>query len=194
MRHILLALALVLAPSLARAECGELRDFIKQETAGPDKYVDTFSFRHDHRADSVLMLVKTTTEKGRLPQRWLFLHRDDPKSAAYCLVSRGVTFGQHEDMSENASGESFGPPGSGLPRCARDSQEFTAQEQLRYWANRELGPSSILYTASPDGPGFQFLITDDQDWIIVEDDRDQSCLYDRGPDLMLRFNTTLINP
>ncbi len=194
MRHLWLALAFVFAPTLARAECGALRDFIKQETAGPEKYVDTFSFRHDHRADSVLMLVKTTTERGRLPQRWLFLHRDDPTSAAYCLVSRGVAFGQHEDMPENASGENFGPPGSGLPRCARDSREFTAQEQLRFWANRELGSSSILYTASPDGPGFQFLIADNQDWIIVEDDRDQSCLYDRGPDVMLRFNTTLINP
>jgi hypothetical protein len=186
MRKLILALALIVAPSLARAECLELRDFIKQETAGPDKYVDTFSFRRERRADSVLML--------RLPQRWLFLHRDDPTSAAYCVVSRGVTFGQHQDMPENASAENFGPPGSGLPRCATGSQEFTAQEQLRYWANRELGSSSILYTASPDGPGFQILITDDQDWIIIEDDKTQSCFYDRGTDMMLRFNTTLIQP
>jgi len=192
MRQLLFAL--LLAPSLAHAACMDLRDFVKQETAGPDKYVDTFAFRKNHRADSVLMLVKHTTERGHLPQRWLFLHRDDPKSTAYCLVSRGVTFGQHEDMPENASGENFGPPGSGLPRCAENSPQFTAEEQLRYWANRELGSSSILYTASPDGPGFQFLFTDDQDWIIIEDEKSQSCFYDRGPDLMLRFNMTLITP
>jgi hypothetical protein len=194
MRCLLLAFALAFAPTLAHAECMELHDFIKQETAGPDKYVDTFSFRRDHRADNVLMLVKNTTERGRLPDRWLFLHRNDPRSAAYCVVSRGVTFGQHRDMPENSSGDNFGAPGSGLPRCSTGGKEFTAQEQLRYWANRELGSSSILYTASPDGPGFQFLISDDQDWIIIEDDHDQSCFYDRGTDLMLRFNTTLIRP
>ena len=194
MRHILFAALFACLPAAARAECRELRDFIKQETAGPDKYVDTLGFRHDHHTDSILMLVKTTVEKGRLPQRWLFLHRDNPDTKDYCVVSRGVTFGQHQDMAENASAENFGPPGSGLPRCAHDTPDFTAQEQLRYWANRDLGPSNILYVATPDGPGFQFLFTDNQDWIIIEDDKDQSCFYDRGPDLALKFNTKLINP
>jgi hypothetical protein len=194
MRKLLFAFVLGFIPSFAHAECMEVRDLIKQETAGPDKYADTFYFRHDHRADSVLMLIKHTTERGRLPQRWLFLHRDDPKSAAYCVVSRGVVFGQHEDQPENASADNFGPPGSGLPRCASASKEFTAPELLRYWANRELGAASILYTSSPDGPGFQFLFTDDQDWIIIEDEKDQSCFFDRGTDMVLRFNTTLINP
>jgi hypothetical protein len=192
MRQLCLALLLAFAPALARAECLELHDFIKQETAGDAKYVDTFSFRRDHRADSVLMLVKHTIERGHLPDRWLFLHRDDPKSAAYCLVSRGVTFGQREDMPENASANDFGLPGSGLPRCATSNAEFSAADQLRYWANRELGSSSILYVASPDGPGFQFVLADNQDWIIIEDDSDKSCLYDRGADLMLRFNMTIL--
>ena len=194
MRHFIFALLFALAPASAFAECRELRDFIKQETAGPDKFVDTLGFRREHHTDSVLMLVKTTVEKGRLPQRWLFLHRDNPEAKEYCLVSRGVTFGQHQDMTENGSADNFGPPGSGLPRCARDARDFSAQEQLRYWANRELGPSSILYVATPDGPGFQFLFTDQQDWIIIKDEKDQSCFYDRGPDMSLKFNTKLINP
>ena len=194
MRHLCLAALFALSPVLARAECAPLRDFIKQETQGDDKYVDTFSFRRDHRADSVLMLVKHTIERGHLPDRWLFLHRDDPASPGYCVVSRGVAFGQHEDMPENASANAFGPPASGLPRCAASNADFTASEQLRLWANRELGASSILYVATPDGPGFQFLIAQNQDWIIIEDDADKSCLYDRGADIMLRFNTTLINP
>ena len=126
MRHLCLAALFALSPALARAECAPLRDFIKQETQGDDKYVDTFSFRRDHRADSVLMLVKHTIERGHLPDRWLFLHRDDPASAAYCVVSRGVTFGQHEDMPENASANTFGPPASGLPRCAASNADFTA--------------------------------------------------------------------
>jgi hypothetical protein len=191
MRYLFLALAL-LSPSLARAECLEIRDFIKQETTGEDKYVDTFAFRRDHRADSVLMLVKHTVEKGHLPTRWLFLHKDDPKAKQYCVVSRGVAFGQHQDMAENGSGNAFGPAGSGYPRCATDNKDFTAEEQLRYWANRELGTSSILYASTPDGPSYQFLFTNDQDWIIIEDTKGQSCFYDRGTDLMLRFNQTTI--
>ena len=194
MRHPFIALLVFVLPAPAYSECLEMRDFIKQETAGPDKFVDTLGFRHDHHTDSVLMLVKTTIEKGRLPQRWLFLHRDNPEAKEYCLVSRGVTFGQHQDMEDNGSAENFGPPGSGLPRCGHDSKEFTAQEKLRYWANRDLGPSNILYVATPDGPGFQFLFTNDQDWIIIEDEKDQSCYYDRGPDMALKFNTKLINP
>ena len=190
MRQFLFALAFALLPSLARAECLELGGFVKQETSGAEKYVDTFAFRRDHRADSILMLVKATVEKGHLPARWLFLHKDDPKSLTYCVVSRGVVFGQHQDMPENASGNTFGPEGSGYPRCATDNEEFTAAEQLRYWANRELGSSIILYTASETGPGFQILFTEDQDWILIEDEKGKSCFYDRGTDLMLRFNTT----
>ena len=112
------------------------------------------------------------------------------------MVSRGVTFGQHQDMAENSSGDNFGPEGSGLPRCGKGDKDFSAQEQLRYWANRELGTSSILYVASPDGPGFQFLFTDNQDWIIIEDQNEkprQSCFFDRGTDVFIRFNTTVIN-
>ena len=83
MRHILFAALFACLPAAARAECKELRDFIKQETSGPDKYVDTLGFLHDQHTDSILMLVKTTVEKGRLPQRWLFLHRDNPDTKDY---------------------------------------------------------------------------------------------------------------
>ena len=173
----------------------KLRDFIKQETAGPDKYVDTFYFRQrssgrqraDARQDTRpsagicrnagCSCIATTRNRASLlrgePRR-----RVRPASRT-CRRMRPPTIS--------------GRPAPALPRCASASKDFTAPELLRYWANRELGSSSILYTASPDGPGFQFLFTDDQDWIIIEDDKDQSCFYDRGTDMMLRFNTTLIN-
>src|ERR1700678_4311525 len=71
----------------AHAQCGDLKQFIKDETSGPDKYVDTFSFRKNHRADSVLMLVKESVQKGQLPKRWLFLNRG-PTDTDYCVLSR----------------------------------------------------------------------------------------------------------
>ena len=68
------------------------------------------------------------------------------------------------------------------------------KEKVRAWANRDLGHSIILYTVAEKTSGFQFVISDDQDWIIIENDKDQSCFFDRGTDMVLRFNTTLINP
>ncbi len=185
------AVLLLLSSAAAGAECKELHDIIKDETAGADKYVDTFSFRRDHRADNVLMLVKESVEKGKLPKRWLFLHRDDPKSTALCIVSRGAEFGHFEDTPDNDSADNFGVSGSGYPRCAQASAETSAPELLRDWANRELGSSIILHAADNDGPGYQFLISQTQDWIIIKDEKDQSCLFERGTDLSLRFNIML---
>jgi hypothetical protein len=179
----------------AQAECKDLKQFIKDETAGAEKYVDTFSFRRDHRADSVLMLVKATVEKGRLPKRWLFLHRDDPASTDLCVLGRGEEFGQHDSMPENASAANFGPPGSGYPRCAQSTADTEASDAMRDWANRDLGDSVILYTAGKTMPGFQFVIGPNQDWIIIEDQTArQSCYFDRGTDVFMRFNITIVHP
>jgi hypothetical protein len=183
------------APAHA-AECGDLKQFIKDETAGPDKFVDTFSFRRNHRADSVLMLVKDSVQKGRLPKRWLFLHRGE-KDTDYCVSSRGEEFGQHEDVHDNAFVAQFGPSGSGLERCATSDADTPASLKLRAWANRELGSSIILYTVAEKTSGFQFIISDDQDWIIIEDKKDDpqtSCYFDRGTDVFMRFNITVVQP
>ena len=185
----LLAAALCLSDAAAAAECKDLKQFIRDETAGAEKYVDTFSFSRDHRPDSVLMLVKATMEKGHLPRRWLFLHRDDLNSTDLCVQGRGEEFGRHDDRHENASAPNFGPPGSGFPRCAASS------DALRDWANRELGDSILVYAASKDTPGFQFVIGDDRDWIIIEySGNQQSCYFDRGADVLTRFNITVIQP
>jgi hypothetical protein len=114
---------------------GDLKQFIRDETAGPDKFVDTFSFRRNHRADSALMRVKDSGEE----------------------------FGQHDDARENAFAAQFGPPGSGLERCATCDADTPASLKVRDWANRELGHSTILYTVAEKTSGFQFVISDDQD-------------------------------
>jgi hypothetical protein len=188
--------AMGLSLASAHAQCGDLKQFIRDETAGPDKFVDTFSFRRNHRADSVLMLVKDRVQKGRLPKRWLFLHRTE-KDTDYCVASRGEEFGQHDDARENAFAAQFGPPGSGLERCATSDADTPASLKVRDWANRELGHSIILYTVAEKTSGFQFVISDDQDWIIIEDRKDNpqtSCFFDRGTDVFMRFNITVVQP
>jgi hypothetical protein len=185
-----------LSVAAAHAQCGDLKQFIKDETAGSDKYVDTFSFRRNHRADSVLMLVKDSVQKGQLPKRWLFLHRTE-KDTDYCVMSRGEEFGQHEDVHENAFAAQFGLPGSGFKQCATSDADTPASLKVRAWANRDLGHSIILYTVADKTSGFQFVISDDQDWIIIEDRKDDpqtSCFFDRGTDVFMRFNITVVQP
>ena len=39
------------------------------------------------------------------------------------------------------------------------------------------------------------MISDDQDWIIIEDRKDNpqtSCFFDRGADVFMRFNITVV--
>ena len=188
----------LLAAAPAHADCKDVREFIKSETAGPDKFVDTFNFRKNHRGDTVLMLVKDTIEKGHLPKRWLLLSRAAQTGATeFCVVSRGVEFGQHEDKAERQFSDRFGEAGSLYPQCASDTPDVPAETLLRAWANRELPQAINLYVASPDGPGFQFVIGPDHDWIIIENnngDPKTSCVYDRGTDVMMRFNNTTNPP
>ena len=59
------------------------------------------------------------------------------------------------------------------------------------------GTSIILYTVAEKTSGFQFVISDDQDWIIIEDRKDNpqtSCFFDRGADVFMRFNITVVQP
>jgi hypothetical protein len=189
---VCLAIAIWLTPMTARAECKSLQLYIKDETAGEEKYVDTFSFRRNHRADSVLMLVKDSVEKGRLPKRWLFLRRDKPTSSDLCVAGRGEVFGHYDDTHEDAPNSAYGPPGSSAPECATTTETFNAADDMRAWANHELGDSIILYTTSRTSSGYQFVINKDRDWIIIEDKGGalpkQSCVLDRGTDVMMRFN------
>ena len=186
-----------LSAAPAAAECKDLKQFIRDETAGAEKYVDMFTFRRDHRGDSVLMLVKDSVEKGRLPKRWLFLHRDAETTTEFCVAGRGEEIGHNEQTQANAAAANFGPPGSGFPRCATSTAKARATDLLHDWAVRETSKSIVLTTASRDTPGFQFVIGDDQNWIIIEDESGRpqtSCYFDRGTDVFMRFNITVLNP
>ena len=193
------AAALVFAsPASAAGECKDLKQFIKDETAGAQKYVDIFTFRKNHRGDNVLLLFKDTTERASPPKHWLFLNRPQTETSDFCVVGRGEEFGQHDDMHENTYSNTFGEPGSGYPRCAASAANAPASDLLRAWAYKQLNDAIALYTASPKTSGFQFLIASDQDWIIIEDHNNDnpqtSCFYDRGSDVFMRFNNTVPAP
>jgi len=97
----------------------------------------------------------------------------------------------------SAAPPNFGPPGSGLPKCANSTERHQGAGVLRDWAVSELGKGIVLTTASPDTSGFQFVISDDQNWINAEDQNEHpnmSCYIDRGTDAFMQFNIAVLNP
>ena len=183
------------APARATQECKGLRDFVRDEAGHKRKYVDSFQFRKDRRGDNVLLLFKDTIEQGIAPKQWLFLHRPSPDRTDYCVAGRGEGFGQHDDKPEDIYLEEFGPEGSGHPRCATSNVNMDARDALRASANRALGEGVIvLYTEGLTGPGFQFAIGTEHDWVIIQDDADMprtSCFFDSGTDVLMHFNNTI---
>jgi hypothetical protein len=187
----LVALALTMGAARAEAECKELKEFQRSEGAGKRKYVDMFSFRKNHRGDNVLLLFKDTIEKGLPPKQWLFLHRPSEDMTALCVMGRGEGFGQHDDAPQELIGGDFG---EGHSPCATSTVSIKASDALRAYANRTLGNDIVLYTEGLSGPGFQFAIGPDRDWIIIQDNANSpqtSCLFDAGTDVLMRFNITI---
>ena len=137
-----------LSAAPAAAECKDLKQFIRDETAGAEKYVDMFTFRRDHRGDSVLMFVKDSVEKGRLPKRWLFLHRDAETTTEFCVAGRGEEIGHNEQTQASAAAANFGPPGSGFPRCATSTAKVTRRRS----ATRLGGPGDRARASSSRPP------------------------------------------
>ncbi len=186
-----LALMSTTGAALAAPECKELKAFERDEGAGKRKYVDVFDFRKNHRGDSVLLLFKDTIEKGVPPKQWLFLHRPAADGASFCVMGRGEGFGQHDDAPQTLYTGDFG---EGQPRCATTTDKVKAPDALRAYANRTLENDIVLYTEGLDGPGFQFAIGPDHDWIIIQDNIDQpqtSCAFDAGTDVLMHFNVTI---
>jgi hypothetical protein len=174
--------------AFAASECKELRDFERDEGKGARKYFDSFNFHRDRRGDSVLLLFKDSVEKGQPPKQWLFLHRPSPDTTSFCVAGRGEGFGQHDDHPETIYGGDFG---EGHAHCATSAGDVKAPDALRAYANRTLGDDIVLYTQGLSGPGFQFAVGPDHDWIIIQDNvqPQTSCVFDSGTDVLMRFNS-----
>jgi hypothetical protein len=188
-------LSSVVAASVLAATCGDPVDLIRQETSGTDKYFSAFTFQTNDHGDNILVLIKNEPREGVKPSRWFFMTREAKDAFNFCIVGLGGEFGLLADTHDNASKEEYGMPGSGRPRCSsfasNNSGALPGSIAVRWWANRELGHSTIFYGESPSTSGFQFLISDDHYWIIIEDKNDDpktSCYYARGDNVQYLFD------
>ena len=92
-------------------------------------------------------------------------------------------------------GGKYGMPGSGLPRCAgKQASGLPGSLDIRLWANRELGESSIYDLPNElSGKSFVFLTSMDNvgAWILLDytsGNLDDTCYYSRGEASDVREN------
>lgn len=192
---IVVSLSMPLQVHADALKCKNLFDLIRNEAVEPTKFFDTFTFKKEGRGDNILLLLKDSPPPGTHVKRWLFLTRFDKDSLDFCVNGQGEGFGQLSDMHDNATEEKFGMPGSGYTRCASFKEQLPPSLIVRLWANRELGPSTIFFTESKAASSFDFLISNDNHWIIIEDKRNgdtrSSCYFDRGSGVSIQQNLTV---
>ena len=191
--------AFVAIPSFAAQidKCANLVEIIKQNAAAPNLFMDSFTFQKDGRGDQVLLLFKDKAGREGHVGRWIFLTRREKDSLNFCVNGEGEEFGLLADMHSNSSEKRFGMPGSGNPRCSTKIDALPASLLLRMWANRELGQSTILYVSYQKSSGFQFLISADNHWVVIEDEKSGetsvACYFERGDGLVIRQDSVAKN-
>ena len=190
------AICVVLAQAVpAKAGvCPDLYELIEKLAVEPTKYFDTFTFQKEGRGDSILLLLKKGPGSGQKVQGWLFLNRVEKDTNNFCVKGEGDGFGLLADTHDNASEKRFGMPGSGYARCATFNKILPPSMVVRMWANRELGQSTIFYGESKSTSGFDFLISKDNHWIIIEDEKKEgsqaSCYFERGSGILIHQDLT----
>jgi hypothetical protein len=189
--------------SLADGNCNDLPNHIKDGTSGPHKYFDTFTFQEKGQGNIILILFKDSSVGKVLPKHWLLLNRVNAESMEFCIVGQGEEFGKLMDMHANTYDVRYGLPGSGYPRCAPEETPVGSAVSLpgsmliRAWANRELGQSTIFYTESVTTSGFQYIMSADNYWVIIEDKKvypKESCYFSRGVGLLVQQNLRYTGP
>ena len=177
--------------NVATAEtCVDLFDFMKTTASSSQGYIDSWTFQKEGRGDNILLLFKDKNggAKGTV-KHWAFLTRRQKDTTNFCILGEGESFGFLMDMHTNSSEKRFGLPGSNQPRCSSFNETLPGSLAVRMWANRELGESTILYTESKSTSGFQFLIASDDNWIIIENkknDEKTACYYERGNRVLIK--------
>ncbi len=120
--------------------------------------------------------------------QWRLLERQGDTSN-YCLIAFGdyVEFLQNMSTSTNPR-KRYGMPGSGFQRCS-DANDVLDADDVRLWANRELGDSFVVHLTSQVGDNdFTFLMSNDLNWILINSSKSEkfkSCYYSRGPTLSI---------
>jgi hypothetical protein len=145
---------------------------------------DAFTFQKDDNGVIILVLLKPASNTK--PTKWVLLVRPPNEQTGYCVTADGNDVGVLKDMHNNGSEKRFGMPGSGEPRCS-SYNDPAGSLNVRWWANRELGESTIIYTESTISNNCVYLMNNDNNWIILETKKDQyntTCYFNRGQTLL----------
>ena len=174
-------------------KCGEGIQLIREYATAYGPMFDGFEFQKDDNAVIILVLLRSSINAK--VRKWALLVRPPNEPTGYCVAAKGEGVGQLADMHNNNSEKRFGMPGSGEPRCSSNN-EPVGSLAVRWWANRELGESTIMYTESSTSNDYMYLISKDNNWIIIKSQHDQaltSCYLNRGQSVKIYLNEHFVD-
>jgi hypothetical protein len=202
---LLLTLAGSLITSSARADepnksvCDDITIMLRKEMAQMKRAYEVYTLRKGDEAAAILMVANydesAANDDSGLYMPWILMERVSPTDpAAYCISGRGTKIEALTNEEDSKFEERYGMPGSGYPRCSHGG-DLVEGIKVRFWANRELGKSFVLYLHNDQGDNFTFLLGEPSPWVLLRSRQDTSaeCYYDRGDNAILRSRGPLPN-
>jgi hypothetical protein len=196
LKRCILALAFCLGSSASlgqqSANCGDAVSQIAESA----KFVGTTNYAFQLRRGSgvylILFLQQPVPGTDRL--RWRLIERIG-ETLNYCVRAQGKHFTPLMSVHLGNPAGKYGMPGSGFPRCAgKQTSGLPGSLDIRLWANRELGQSTVYALESEDqGRNYVFLTSIDNvgAWILLDNAQgnlDDTCYYSRGDASDVREN------
>lgn len=134
---------------------------------------------------------KKANNSDGLYMPWRLLSRKSIEDVGtYCLIGAGDRLEALESISNAKTSARYGMPGSGWPRCTDHSASVLDGLNMRLWANKELGESTVHFLHNEIGPkNYYYMKAHDDNWILLDsqkNDINQMCYFARGTDSLLR--------
>lgn len=140
----------------------------------------SFSLKKDAQTEYMVFISKAPPAGDE--QHWQIM-KFNAELGKYCLFAQGKTVEVLANVASSNFADRYGLPGSGYPRCSNGKSLLPGSATVRFWANRELGDSSVMSLTGSDGPkDYTILVSTDRYWILLDIDHQnlQSCYVDRG--------------
>jgi hypothetical protein len=158
----------------------DVSNAIRYAYIGLNKKNFVFLLKQNGQTYYMLFLSKET-EAGTNP--WRLIERQGENQTS-CLVGAGDSIEKLMNFQQSNFPGKFGMPGSGFPRCSNVTEGLPGSALVRFWANRELGKSTVIVLNTNIGQkNFNFLLSRDNHWILIDIDRNNvnlACYYSRG--------------
>ncbi len=189
MRTAIVITILLICTSSSHAEdqisCGDVLAVIQQTISSIGKENFVYQLKRNGQTHAILALSAKKPVDAKT-SKWRLLEREG-ESLTYCVASEGIGIEMLMSLHTGSPPAKYGLPSSGQPRCFEPRPNaLPGSLEVRLWANKELGDSTVIHLSSSKGDkDYTFLTSNDNTgyWILLEADKNNinnSCYRSRG--------------